>query len=278
MKAHVKNAAAYCFLILLGIVMIYPLLWIFASSFKSNDEIFTNVGLIPSHFTADSYLKGWKASGQYTYGTFFLNTFKLVIPTVLFTILSSCIVAYGFARFRFPLKKIMFALVIATLLLPNEIIIIPRYILFKNFGWLNSYWPFIIPALFGTYSFFIFMMLQFIRGIPRELDESARIDGCNSFAILWRIILPLCKPAIFSIAIFQFVWRWNDFLNVLIYVNSVAKFPISLALRMSMDVTGTVAWNQLMAMSILCILPPMLIFFLAQKYFVEGISTTGIKG
>ncbi|TDF95384.1 carbohydrate ABC transporter permease [Paenibacillus piri] len=278
MTKNLNRGLIYLLLIGIGVIMIYPLFWILASSFKSNDEIFTNVGLIPSNFTIDSYIKGWAGSGQYSYSTFFLNTFELVVPTVVFTIISSCIVAYGFARFHFPFKKTMFSLVIATLMLPNEVIIIPRYILFKNFGWLNTYNPFIIPALFGTYSFFVFMMLQFIRGIPKELDESARIDGCNSFTILWKIIMPLCTPAIFSIAIFQFVWRWNDFLNVLIYVNSVKKFPVSLALRMSMDVTGNVAWNQLMAMSIVCLIPPVIIFFLAQRYFVEGIATTGIKG
>lgn len=278
MNRHFKTGLVYAILTILGIIMIYPLLWMVASSFKSNGEIFANPGLIPSHFILDSYAKGWVNSGQYTYTTFFLNTFNLVITTVVFTIVSSCIVAYGFTRFRFPFRKTMFALVIATLMLPNEIIIIPRYILFRNFGWLNSYLPFTIPALLGTYSFFIFMMIQFIRGIPKELDESAKIDGCNSFGILWKIILPLCKPALFSIAIFQFVWRWNDFLNPLIYINSVSKYPVSLALRMSMDVTGTIEWNQLMAMSIVCLIPPTLLFFFAQKYFVEGISTTGLKG
>lgn len=278
MNRALKQASTYLFLIVFGIFMIYPLLWVLGSSFKPNAEIFSNVGIIPSTFVFDSYVKGWYGTGQYTFATFLLNTFKLVVPTVLFTILSSSIVAYGFARFHFPWKSILFALVIATLLLPDEVIIVPRYIMFNSFGWLNSYWPIIIPAIFATYSFFVFMMLQFIRGIPRELDESAKIDGCNSFMIMWKIILPLCKPAIISVAIFQFIWRWNDFLNVLIYINSVSKYPISLALRMSLDVTGTVEWNQLMAMTILCILPPTIIFFLAQRHFVEGIATTGIKG
>jgi len=278
MSTVLKKSTTYLFLTVLGFVLIYPLMWIFSASFKPNNEIFANINLIPSKLVLDSYSTGWQGTGQYTFGTFFMNTFKLVVPTVAFTVLSSCIVAYGLARFHFPLKKTIFALVIATLLLPDEVIIVPRYIMFNKFGWLDSYLPFIIPAMFATYSFFVFMMLQFVRGIPRELDESAKIDGCNSFTIMWRIIMPLCTPAIISAAIFQFIWRWNDFLGPLIYVNSVSKYTISLALRMSLDVTGTVAWNQLMAMSILCILPPTLIFFFAQRYFVEGIATTGIKG
>ena len=278
MKKVLNKIVVYMFLTILGIVMIYPLLWLISSSFRTNQEIFTSMGLIPKQIITDSYVKGWRGSGQYSYGVFFLNTFKLVIPTVLFTLISSVLVAYGFARFKFPLKKFLFAMMISTLMLPNAVIIIPRYILYRNLGWLDSYLPFTIPALFATYSFFIFMLVQFIRGIPRELDESARIDGCNSFDILVRIIIPLSKPALFSAGIFQFIWRWNDFLNVLIYITSVGKYTLSLALRMSMDITDSVAWNQLMAMSVLTMVPPILIFFFAQKYFVEGIATTGLKG
>lgn len=277
MKPATKQVMVYLFLIGLGLVMVYPLIWIISASFKTNEEIFMNTSLIPSAFSFEPYLKGWVNTGQYTYTTFFLNTFELVGITVIFTIISSCLVAYGFARFNFPFKGVLFALVIATLMLPNEVIMIPRYIIFRNLGWLNSYLPFTIPALLATYSFFIFMMIQFIRGIPKELDESAKIDGCNSFTILWRIILPQCKPALFSVAIFQFVWRWNDFLNPLIYINSVSKYPVALALRMSLDITGMVAWNQLMAMSIVCIIPPVILFFFSQRYFVEGIATTGLK-
>jgi oligogalacturonide transport system permease protein len=278
MKKHYNTIIAYLLLSLLGIFMIYPLLWLVGSSFKTNQEIFSSVGLIPKKFILDSYAKGWKGSGQYTYTTFFLNTFKFVIPSVVYTVVSSVLVSYGFARFKFPFKKQLFALVIATLMLPNAIVIIPKYIMFKNFGWLNTYLPFTIPALAATHSFFIFMLVQFFRGIPKDLDESAKIDGCNSFTILMRILLPVAKPAIFSVAIFEFIWKWNDFFNVLIYINSVKKFPLALALRMSIDLTDAINWNQLMAMSVLSMLPPILIFFFAQRYFVEGIATTGLKG
>lgn len=268
----------YAFLTLFAFVMVYPLIWLFFASFKENSEIFGSLGLLPKHAVWDAYAKGWEGSGQFSFGVFLLNTFKLVVPTVLFTVLSSTVVAYGFARFRFALRGMLFALMISTLMLPNAVIIIPRYILFNEFGWLNSYLPFTVPALFACYPFFIFLLVQFIRGLPRELDESATIDGCNSFTILTRILIPLSKPALFSAGIFQFIWTWNDFFNALIYINSVKKFTVALGLRMSLDVSSAAQWNQVMAMSMVAIIPCVIIFFAAQKYFVEGIATTGLKG
>ena len=218
-----------------------------------------------------------KGTGQYGFSTFLINSFKLVIPTVIFTVISSVLVAYGFSRFNFPLKKFLFMLMLSTLMLPSIVLIIPRYIFFKNFGWLDSYLPFTIPALLACNSFFTYMMSQFFRGLPLELDESAKIDGCNSFIILVRILLPLCKAAIFSVMVFQFVWTWNNFLEVLIYVNSISKYPVALGLRLTMDIGSEFDWNQIMAMSIVAIAPPVLLFIVAQKYFVEGIATTGMK-
>lgn len=278
MKKSINSFFTYLVLSIVGLIMIFPLVWLISASVKPNNEIFGVLGLIPSKFVWDSYLRGWQGSGQFTFGIFFLNTLQLVIPTVIFTLISSIITAYGFARFDFPLKKILFMLMLTTLMLPNAVIIIPRYILFKNFGWLNSYLPFIIPAIFACNSFFIFMLVQFLRGVPRELDESAVIDGCNSLTILFKILLPLSKPALFSVAIFQFIWTWNDFFNTLIYVNSVSKFTVSLGLRMALDTQAAVNWNQVMAMSVLATIPPVLIFFFSQRYFVEGIATTGLKG
>ncbi|CAN7349190.1 carbohydrate ABC transporter permease [Paenibacillus sp. LjRoot56] len=275
---RIKRVLNIAFLTIFGLIMVYPLIWLFFASFKANNEIFGTLSLFPKHVVWNSYAKGWQGSGQFTFGVFLFNTIKMVVPVVLFTLLSSTVVAYGFARFNFPLKNVLFAIMISTLMLPNAVIIIPRYILFKEFGWLNSYLPFTIPALFACYPFFIFMLVQFFRGLPRELDESATIDGCNSFSILTRILLPLCKPALFSAAIFQFIWTWNDFFNSLIYINSVKKFTLALGLRMSLDVSSAAMWNEVMAMSIVAIVPCVMIFFFAQKYFVEGIATTGLKG
>ncbi|MFC5650385.1 carbohydrate ABC transporter permease [Paenibacillus solisilvae] len=273
-----STLSSYMLLSLFGLIMIYPLLWLVSATFRTNAEIFSSIGLIPSHINWDSYINGWKGTGQYSFGTFYTNSILLTLPVVVGTALSSLLVGYGFVRFEFPLKKILFSLMISTLMLPGAVIIIPRYLLFKQLGWLDSYLPFIIPAFLGTFPFFNFMMVQFFRGLPRELDESAKMDGCGSFGILLRILLPLCKPAVFSVSIIQFIWVWNDFFNVLIYVNSVRKFTLPLALRMSLDAVANVNWSEIMAMSLLTMLPCIFIFFLAQKHFVEGISTTGLKG
>jgi oligogalacturonide transport system permease protein len=272
-----RNIIGYALLLLLGYLMIYPLFWMFGASFKTNAEIFGSINILPKEPVFDAFANGWKGSGQYSFGTFLLNTFYLVVPVVFFTVVSSLLVGYGFARFRFPLKGLLFKLMLSTLMLPATVIVIPRYILFKNIGALDSYWPFIIPAILGSFPFFNFMMVQFFRGIPTELDESAKMDGCSSLTTLTRILVPLCKPAIFSVVVFQFVWTWNDFFNALIYISSVSKYPVALGLRMGIDISANIGWNQILAMSTVSILPPVLLFFLAQNYFVEGISTTGIK-
>ncbi|MCH3987962.1 MAG: carbohydrate ABC transporter permease [Lachnospiraceae bacterium] len=270
---------AYIFLIVVGIVMVYPLVWLFFSCFKTNQELFASLTFLPEHFSLDGFINGWKGSGQFTYGTFYRNTFLQVIPTVVFTVISTGIVAYGFARFRFPLKKAFFLMMISTMMLPSSVITIPRYVLFNKFGWVDSYLPFWIPALLATYPFFIFMQIQFMRGIPKELDESAYVDGCNPFVTYVRIIFPLMKPAVFSVIIFQFLWRWNDYYNNLIYISSTRKYALPLALKMSIDTTGGVTeWCNVLSMSFLSMIPPTLLFFFAQKYFVEGITAGSVKG
>jgi oligogalacturonide transport system permease protein len=193
-------------------------------------------------------------------------------------LISCSLVAYGFARFRFPGKKILFAVLIATLMLPNSVIIIPRYTLYNKLHWLDSYLPFYIPAILACYPFFIYQLIQFMRGIPRELDESAYIDGCGTFRVFYQILLPLMKPALFSAALFQFMWTYNDYFNSLIYINSVKKFTVSLALRLSLDAESVVVWGKVLAMAFVSVLPLIILFFAAQKYFVEGIASTGLKG
>lgn len=278
MKNKRGNLIIYVFLTLVGIIMVYPLIWLFFSSFKSNKEIFSGLGVLPKVWSFSGYLDGWAGIGQFSFGHFMLNTFKMVLPTVLVTMVSSTFVAYGFARFEFKLKPFLVALMLSTMMLPNAVLIIPRYLLFRDFGWLDSYKPFIIPQIFSFTAFFNYMMIQFIRGIPRELDEAAKIDGLGSLRTLLLVILPLCKPALFSVFIFQFMWTWNDFFNPLIYINSVAKYPVALALRMSIDAQAAIEWNKILAMSFVSIFPIVALFFSAQKYFVEGIATTGLKG
>lgn len=276
-QTPVAKILSYIFLIILAYIMVYPLLWMVGAAFKSNEEIFGTLGVLPKQPVFGAFKAGWTGTGQYGFSTFLYNTFLMVVPTVLFTVLSSTLVGYGFARFDFPLKKTLFFIMLSTMMLPATVIIIPRYIFFRRLGWLDSYLPFIVPAMLGSFPFFNFMMVQFFRGLPLEIDESGKLDGCNSFVILRSLLLPLCKSAIFSVIVFQFVWTWNDFLNVLIYISSVAKYPVALGLRMTMDISTEFDWNQIMAMSLISILPPVLVFFAAQKYFVEGIATTGMK-
>ena len=273
-----SKLTTYLFLALFGFMLIYPLLWMFFATFKTNAEIFGSTTLLPAAYSFAAYLKGWVGAGQYTYATFFINTFLLVIPTVFCTLLSCSVVAYGFARFTFPGKNLWFGLMISTLMLPNAVIIIPRYLIFNKLGWLDTYLPFIIPALFACYPFFIFMLVQFLRGIPRDLDEAASIDGCGSTGIFFKILLPLMKPALFSAGLFQFMWTWNDFFDSLIYINSVKHYTLSLGLRISLDAASAVPWDQVMAMSLISILPLIILFFFSQRYFIEGIATSGLKG
>ncbi len=268
---------SYVLLILLAYIMIYPLLWMFGAAFKTNAEIFGTISLWPKNPVFNAWKDGWRGTGQYTFGRFLGNSFLLVVPTVIFTVISSVLVGYGFARFKFPFKKALFMLMLSTMMLPGTVVIIPRYIFFRKLGWLDSYLPFIVSAALATYTFFNYMTVQFFRGLPIELDESAKLDGCGSLTILTRILLPLCTSMIFSIIVFQFVWRWNDFLNVLIYISSVAKYPVALGLRMTMDISTDFDWNRIMAMSIVSILPPVILFFAAQQYFIQGIATTGMK-
>ncbi|PHV71005.1 sugar ABC transporter permease [Sporanaerobium hydrogeniformans] len=269
----------YGVLILVAIIMLYPILWLIGASFKSNADIFSSVWFMPKEFDFTPYIQGWKTGTEYTMGHYFLNTFKIVIPKVIFVVISVTLTAYGFARFNFPGKKLFFSLVIATLLLPNIILRIPSYMMWKTFGMLDTYAPLVLPSLFATDVFFVFMLIQFFRGIPKDLDESAKIDGCNSLQTLIFILMPVLKPAIISCALFTFMWTMNDFMGPLIFISSVEKYPLTIALKMSMDATGgAFDWNKIIAMSLVGLLPSIVVFFSAQRYFIEGISTSGIKG
>jgi len=279
MKTILKTAALQIALALLGLAMVYPIVWLALSAFKTNQEIFGSIRLLPKVFDPSGFVNGWRGSGQYTFTTFYRNSLLLVGGTVAATIASSTLVAYGFARFNFRFRNVLFILMLSTMMLPTAVVVIPRFIMFRTVGWINTYLPFIVPAALAAHSFFIFMLVQFFRGIPTELDESAFLDGCGSMRILLRIILPLAKPALVSAALFKFIWTWNDFFDSLIYINSVKRYPVSLALKMVLDInTSIVNWNQVIAMAVLAMVPSIVVFFVSQRSFVEGIATTGIKG
>ncbi|MGZ3218186.1 carbohydrate ABC transporter permease [Paracoccus sp. T5] len=276
--ARLSALIRYTLLTVVGLIMLYPLIWLIGASFKTNSEIFNSIGFIPQDPTLDGYRKGWETSTPYTFGRFFWNTFLIILPKTVFTAISCALVAYGFARFDFPFKKVLFTSLIATLLLPNVVTRIPQYILFRDLGWLDTYLPLWVPSAFAGDAFFVFMLVQFLRAIPRDMEEAARVDGANSLQTLIHIVVPMLMPALISVALFQFMWTMNDFLGPLIYLSSVEKFPVSLALKLSIDTTEAFDWNRILAMSVLALLPALIVFFMAQKYFIEGISAGGVKG
>lgn len=275
---RLNASVRYGVLIGVGLVMLYPLFWMVAASFKPNHEIFGSIGLWPQSPTLDGIVQGWRTGTEYSFATYLLNSFAFIIPKVVLTVISSVLVAYGFARFRMPGKNLWFGLMVATILLPKSVLLIPQYLMFRQFGWLDTYLPLYVPCAFATDGFFVFMVVQFLRGIPPDMEEAAVIDGCNSVQVLWHVVVPVIMPAIISVALFQFMWSLNDFLYPLIYLSSVGKYPVALALKMAIDVTEATAWNQVLAMSTIALLPSLIVFFLAQRYFVEGITSGAVKG
>ena len=265
-------------LLAVAVLMLYPLLWLVGASFKTNAQIFSEVGFIPDRIDFGAYVKGWKTSTEYTFATYFLNSFLITIPRIIVTVISCVLVAYAFARFEFWGKKFLFAVMIGTMMLPLIVLRLPQYLMFKEMGWLDTYLPLIVPSAFATDTFFVLMLVQFLRGIPRDMEEAAVIDGCNSLQLLWHIIVPLLKPAIISVIVFQFIWTMNDFMGPLIYLASVEKYPVSLALKMSIGATEEVEWANVIAISVVALIPSVVVFFLAQRHFIEGASSSGIKG
>lgn len=274
----INTCLRYFVLVAVGIVMVYPLIWMFGASFKTNSEIFSSIGFIPLAPTLEGYIRGFKGYEGMTLLFFMANTYKFVIPKVIVTAASAVFTAYGFARFNFLGKRFSFAVLLSTLFLPQVVLNVPQYILFDQIGWLDSYFPLVIPSLFAGDTYFVYMLIQFLRGIPKELEEAAKIDGCNVMQTLWYVIVPMLKPSIVSCALFQFMWASNDFMGPLIYVNTVAKYPVSIFLRMSMDADVGFEWNRVLAMSLIAILPSLVVFFAAQNSFVEGIAAGGVKG
>ncbi len=277
-QARISSMLRYSILAIVGFIMIYPLLWLVGASFKTNGEMFSSPWFWPEDPTVQGYIDGWKTSTPYTFGHFFINSLQIVIPKVIGTAISSTVVAYGFARFEFPGKRIIFAILIATLLLPDVVTRIPQYLLFRELGWLDTYLPLFVPQFLALEAFFVFMLIQFLRAIPRDMEEAARVDGANALQVLIYIVVPMLMPAIISVCLFQFMWTMNDFLGPLIYISSVEKYPISLALKLSIDTTEAFNWNQILSMTVLALTPSLIVFFLAQRHFIEGISTGGVKG
>lgn len=264
-------------LILLGLIMLYPLLWMLSSSFKPSLLIFDEPGLWPTSVTLENYSQGW-TSFAVSFGTFFRNSFIVASGAVLGTVVSSSLAAFAFARIDFRFKRFWFALMMGSIMLPGHVLIVPEYILFHELGWVNTFLPLIVPKFLATNAFFIFLIIQFIRGIPRDLDDAAKIDGASLFRIYWDIVLPLSLPALATAAIFSFLWTWDDFFSQLLYLSDVNQYTVPLGLRLFIDSTTSSSWGPLFAMSILSLVPLFAIFILFQRLIVQGISTSGLKG
>lgn len=280
-RLHLSTLLRYVVLTAVGIVMIYPLVWMVGSTFKTNNEIFSGIHIIPRAPTLDGYINAVKSyGGDINLWKAMLNTYTIVIPKVIFTVLSGTLTAYGFARFRFKGNKFLFAVLMSTLFLPQVVLNVPQFLMYTKLGWVDSplYLPLILPTLFATETYFVFLLIQFLRSIPRELDEAAKIDGCNSLQTLTKVIVPMLSPALISVALFQFMWSSNDFMGPLLYVNTPARYPATIYVKLSMDADSGFEWNRVLAVSLISIIPSLVVFFLAQRRFVEGISAGALKG
>jgi multiple sugar transport system permease protein len=272
----VRTAAKHAGLILLALVMLYPVLWMVVSSLRPNNEIFRSPGLVLDGLQFSNYSEGWNALAA-PFGHYMLNSAIVVLGCIIGNLVSCSMAAYAFARLEFAGKKIFFAVMLGTIMLPIHVIIVPQYIMFSQAGWVNTFLPLIVPKLLATDAFFVFLMVQFIRGLPRELDEAARIDGAGHPRIFLLVILPLMLPALATTAIFTFIWTWNDFFSQLIYLTDPDKYTVPVALRSFVDSTVATSWGSMFAMSVVSLLPIFLAFLIGQRYLIKGIATTGIK-
>ncbi|WIJ25952.1 carbohydrate ABC transporter permease [Devosia sp. RR2S18] len=266
----------HIFLIAASFIMIYPLLWMIASSLKPDNQIFGDLGLIPTDPQWSNYSEGWNALSV-SFTQFFWNSGVVTVLSVIGNVLSCSFAAYAFARLEFNGKNIWFALMMMTLMIPYHVVLIPQYLTFLQLGWVNTYLPLVVPRFLATDAFFIFLMIQFFRQLPRELDEAAMIDGCSPFKIYWAIILPLSLPAMTTAAIFSFIWTWEDFLGPLVYLNDIKDYTVPLALRMFLSQDSVSEYGQMFAMSVLSILPIILFFVVFQRFIIRGIAMSGMK-
>jgi multiple sugar transport system permease protein len=268
----------YTALIVLSTIFSFPFIWTVLTALKAPHEIFRfPPPLFPETLQWQNFIEVWR---QVPFLVFLVNTVTVASLSVIGDIITASLVAYGFARFRFPGRSMLFLVVLSVLILPDEVTIIPQFLIFRSMGWLDTLKPLILPAFLGGGAFNIFLLRQFFLTLPRELDEAAMIDGASSFRILWQILIPLSRPAIATVAIFSFLFHWNDFLRPLIYLNSVNNFTLSLGLRFfrqTADTGGDPREHLLMAASVMMTIPVIILFFSMQRYFVEGITLSGIK-
>lgn len=276
-QKRISLTVYHALMLLFSLLMIYPLLWMAASSVKPNGEIFTKASsLLTDSPSFEHYTTGWRGFGGYTFGRFFSNSLLVAVISALGMMLSSAVVAYGFARIKFRGRQFWFTAMIVTMMLPGQVMMIPRFVLFNQMGWVGTFLPMTVPAFFGS-GFNIFLIMQFIRTIPFELDEAASIDGCGKYSSFVRIILPLIVPSLVTVSVLTFMGSWEDFMGALLYLNKPHMYTVAYALKMFND-SSQADYGATFAMSVLSLVPILIIFFFFQKQLVEGISTQGLKG
>ena len=269
---------AHAGLIVLALIMLYPVIWMVLSSLRPQSEIFAELGLIPRTWTLENYVVGWNFFGNVTFATFFINSFVICALAVVGNVMASCLAGYAFARLNFRWKGFWFAIMIGSIMLPIHAQLIPQYIAFMKIGWVNTILPLVVPKFLATDAFFIFLMVQFMRTLPRELEQAAMMDGASYWQRFTRIILPLCVPAIVTTSIFTFINTYNDFLSQLIYLSGLEKMTVPLGLRMFVDSGGgQSSYGGMFAMATLAIAPVLGFFIAAQRYLVQGVATQGFK-
>jgi multiple sugar transport system permease protein len=275
-KRRVRALFKHVLLALCALTMLYPVLWMVVSSLRPKSEIFRTPGLVLTDLRVENYVNGWNAYAE-PFSHYMINSVVVVIGAILGNLIACSMAAYAFARLEFRAKRVWFAVMLVTIMLPIHVIIVPQYVLFSELDWVNTFLPLIVPKFLATDAFFIFLMVQFIRGIPRELDEAARIDGAGHARIFLNIILPLMVPALATTAIFTFIWTWNDFYSQLIYLTDPAMYTTPLALRAFVDQQTETDWGSVFAMSVVSIVPVFLVFLAGQRFLLRGIATTGGK-
>ncbi len=275
---RLKETAFHGLIILFGLLMIYPLMWMLSSSFKPATEIFSTTSLIPVQFTLENYAQGWKGISGYPFTVFLMNSGLLVLMVIIGNVFSCSVTAYAFSKVTFPLRNLWFTLMLSTLMLPIHVRLIPQYIIYNRLGWVNTFIPLILPKFFATEGFFIFMMTQYMRGLPHELDEAAIIDGCGHFRHYAFIVVPLSVPTIITTCIFSFIWTWNDFFGQMIYLSKLNTYTVALALRQYVDAMGNSYWGAMFAMSVVSLIPLFAIFIGFQEFLVDGVTMGSVKG
>ena len=264
--------------LVLLVALLYPVAWLVSMSFKPAEEIVSSLKLLPEHPIVSNYVEAFGGSSGVSIWTFFMNSMIIAGGCVLGNLVSCSLAAYAFARLRFRLRGPLFAFMIATIMLPYHVVLIPQYMIFQKLGMVDTFLPLILPKFLGTDAFFVFLIVQFMRNLPRELTDAARIDGCGPVKAFGHVVLPLSKPALVTTAIFTFIWTWNDFLMQLIYLNDPNRYTLPLALRLYIDQTSESSYGPMFAMSVLTLVPIVLFFFAFQRLLVEGVATSGMNG